>query len=59
MLTFVIMLPGVALYTIGAAGLTAESGKGIYFAVAAALAVVVTAVGVYLRKKYLGEKEDE
>ena len=58
-LTFVFMLPGVALYTIGAAGLTAESGKGIYFAVAAALAVVVTAVGVYLRKKYLGEKEDE
>lgn len=58
-LTFVFMLPGVALYTIGAAGLTAESGKGIYFAVAALLAVIVTAAGVFIKKKYLGDEEHE
>ncbi len=58
-LTFVFMLPGVSFYTIGAAGLAAESGKGIYFAVAAVLAVLVTAAGVVIRKKYLGEKEND
>ena len=58
-LTFVFMLPGVALYTIGAAGLTAESGKGTYFAVAAVLAVIVTAAGVFIKKKYLGDEEHE
>lgn len=58
-LTFVFMLPGVALYTIGAAGFTAHSGKGIYFAAAAVLAVVVTAAGILIKKKYLGEDEHE
>ncbi len=58
-LTFVFMLPGVSFYTIGAAGLTAESGKWMYFAVAIVLAVLVTAAGVIIRKKYLGEEEHE
>lgn len=58
-LTFVFMLPGVALYTIGAAGLTADSGKGIYFAVAAILAVIVTVAGIFIKKKYLGDEEHE
>lgn len=58
-LTFVFMLPGVALYTIGAAGFTAESGRGIYFAVAAVLAVVVTGAGILIKKKYLGDEENE
>ena len=58
-LTFVFMLPGVALYTIGAAGLTAESGKWVYFVVAAVLAVIVTVVGALIRKKYLKEENNE
>lgn len=58
-LTFVFMLPGVSFYTIGAAGLTAESGKWMYFAAAIALAVLVTAAGMIIRKKYLGEEEHE
>lgn len=58
-LTFVFMLPGVSFYTIGAAGLTAESGKWMYFAVAIVLAILVTAVGIMIRKKYLGEEEHE
>lgn len=58
-LTFVFMLPGVALYTIGAAGLTADSGKWMYFAAAGVLAVIVTVIGVLIRRKYLGEEENE
>lgn len=58
-LTFAFMLPGVSFYTIGAAGLTAESGKWMYFAVAIVLAVLVTAAGIIIRKKYLGEEEHE
>ena len=58
-LTFVFMLPGVALYTIGAAGFTAESGKGIYFIVAAVLAIIVTLAGILIKKKYLGDEENE
>lgn len=58
-LTFVFMLPGVSFYTIGAAGLTAESGKWMYFAVAIVLAILVTAAGIMIRKKYLGEEEHE
>lgn len=57
-LTFAFMLPGVSFYTIGAAGLTAESGKWMYFAAAAVLAVLVTAAGIYIKKKYLGEQEE-
>ena len=58
-LTFVFMLPGVSFYTIGAAGLTAESGKWIYFTVAIILALLVTVAGLVIRKKYLGEEENE
>lgn len=58
-LTFVFMLPGVSFYTIGAAGLTADSGKGMYFTIAAVLAVIVTVAGVLIRKKYLGEDKNE
>lgn len=58
-LTFVFMLPGVSFYTIGAAGLTAESGKWIYFTVAIVLALLVTVAGLVIRKKYLGEEENE
>ena len=58
-MTFVFMLPGVSFYTIGAAGLTAESGKWIYFTVAIVLALLVTVTGLVIRKKYLGEEENE
>lgn len=58
-LTFVFMLPGVSFYTIGAAGFTAESGKWIYFTVAIVLALLVTVTGLVIRKKYLGEEENE
>ena len=56
------MLPGVALFTIGSAGFTAESGRWMYFAAAAVLLVVVFGMGWFVKKKYLevpaSRKED-
>lgn len=51
--TFLFMLPGVALFTIGSAGFTAESGRWMYFAAAAVLLVVVFGMGWFVKKKYL------
>lgn len=60
--TFLFMLPGVALFTIGSAGFTAESGRWMYFAAAAVLLVVVFGMGWFVKKKYLeapsSRKED-
>ncbi len=51
--TFIFMFPGVSFFTIGAAGLTAGEGKGIYFAIAGILAVLVTLAGIFIRRKFL------
>lgn len=56
--TFIFMFPGVSFFTIGAAGLTAGANKWKYFLVAAILAVIVTSLGVFIKKKYLPENED-
>lgn len=53
--TFLFMLPGVALFTIGSAGFTAEGNRWMYFAAAAVLLVVVFGLGWLIRKKYLAE----
>lgn len=51
--TFLFMLPGVALFTIGSAGFTAEGNRWMYFAAAAVLLVVVFGLGWFVKKKYL------
>lgn len=51
--TFLFMLPGVALFTIGSAGFTAQSGQWMYFASAGILLIVVFGAGWLIRKKYL------
>ncbi len=55
--TFIFMFPGVSFFTIGAAGLTAGTDKWKYFAIAGILAVVVTMLGLFIKKKYLPENE--
>lgn len=55
LLTYVFMFPGATFFTIGAAGLTAGEKKWIYFLIAGVLAVSVTLIGNWLRKKYLKE----
>lgn len=52
--TFIFMIPGVALYTIGTAGFTSDGNKLLYFGIAVALLVLVLLLGWYIKKKYLG-----
>ena len=52
-LTFVFMLPGVSFFTIGAAGLTAGEKAWQYFLIAGVLAVMVTAMGIWVKKIFL------
>lgn len=57
--TFIFMLPGVSFFTIGSAGLTAEEGRWKYFLTAGVLAVAVTAAGVFIQRKFLGNVKEE
>lgn len=57
--TFVFMLPGVALFTVGSAGFTAEGNRWVYFAAAAALLVLVLFLGSFIRKRFLGASAEE
>ena len=57
--TFVFMMPGVALFTVGAAGLTTEGNRRICFAVAAALLALVLFLGRFIRKRFLGSAAEE
>lgn len=51
--TFLFMIPGVALYTIGTAGFTSEGNRWLYFGIAAVLLVIVILLGWFIRRKHL------
>ncbi len=51
--TFIFMIPGVAMFTIGSSGLVDGANRWLYFGIAAALLALVTLLGKYFRKKYL------
>ena len=57
--TFLFMIPGVALYTIGTAGFTSGGNRWLYFGIAAALLVVVMFLGWFIKKKYLGSNTED
>lgn len=57
--TFIFMIPGVALYTIGTAGFTSDENRWLYFGIAAALLVLVMFLGWFVKKKYLGNEEPD
>lgn len=60
--SFIFMLPGTAMYTVGTAGLADPDNRILYLGVAAGIAVVVFAAGIILKSRYLGadqEKNDE
>lgn len=57
--TFVFMLPGVSFFTIGAAGLTAGEDRWKYFTVAGILAAAVTAAGIMIQRRFLGNGGEE
>ena len=54
--TFIFMFPGVSFFTIGSAGLTAGENKWMYFFIAGVLAIVVTIVGMLIKKKYIANE---
>lgn len=51
--TFFFMAPGVALFTIGSAGLAAEENKWVYFAASAVLLASAMLLGGWIRKKFM------
>ena len=54
--TFLFMAPGVAMFTLGTAGLTAEGNTALYLAGAAVLLVLVLGIGWYMKRKYLHQE---
>ena len=57
--TFVFMIPGVALYTIGTAGIVDSGNRWLYLGIAAVLLVLVLFLGWYIRRKHLGAEIEE
>ena len=53
------MLPGTAMYTVGTAGLADKENRILYIGIAVLLALVVTGMGVILKKRYLKEDLEE
>lgn len=57
--TFIFMIPGVALYTIGTAGFSSGGNRWLYFSIAAVLLLLVTGLGWFIRRKYLDSDNKE
>ena len=57
--SLVFMLPGTAMYTVGTAGLADKENRLLYIGIAVALAVVVTIIGMILKKRYLKDDLEE
>jgi len=53
------MLPGTAIYTVGTAGLADKENRILYIGIAVVLAVVVLAMGAFLKKRYVQPEESE
>lgn len=51
------MLPGTAMYTVGTAGLADKDNRILYIGIAIVLAVIVIAMGAFLKKKYVQPEE--
>lgn len=57
--TFIFMLPGVSFFTIGSAGFMAQEGRWKYFLTAGILAAAVTAAGILIQKRFLGNVNED
>lgn len=51
--TFLFIIPGTAMYTIGAGGITDEENRLLYFVLAGVMAVLVSLIGYIVKKKYI------
>ena len=52
-------LPGTAMNTVGTAGLADKENRLLYIGIAVVLAVVVTIIGIILKKCYLKDDLEE
>ncbi len=57
--SFVFMIPGTALFTVGTAGIVSDQNRGIYLKIALILAVFVFGVGFWLKKKHVAKEWEE
>jgi len=55
--SFIFMIPGTAMYTIGAAGISQPENRTKYILIAVGLGVIVFLVAYYLKKKYMKEED--
>lgn len=56
--SFIFMLPGTAMYTVGTAGLADKENRLLYFGIAAVLAAAVMGGGMFFKRKYVTEPEE-
>lgn len=56
--TFLFMIPGVALFTIGTAGILDSDNRSLYIGIAVGLFILVMLLGWFIKKKFLGDKEE-
>ena len=57
--SFIFMLPGTAMYTVGTAGFAGKENRILYIGVALAIAVIVIGGGAFLNKRYIKEEQGE
>lgn len=57
--SLVFMLPGTAMYTLGAAGIADREGRVLYLSSAVLLAVAVMGLSVFLKKKYVQKEQGQ
>lgn len=55
--TFVFMVPGTAMFVVGASGLTATENSWIYYMVAALICILVVLLGIVLKKRFLRDDD--
>jgi uncharacterized membrane protein YdjX (TVP38/TMEM64 family) len=56
--SLIFMLPGTAMYTVGTAGLADKENRITYIGIALVLAVLVTGLGIFLKKRYIRTEEN-
>lgn len=55
--SFIFMLPGTAMYTVGTAGFADKENRTLYISMALAMAVIVMGSGAFLKKRYMKEEQ--
>lgn len=53
MYSFIFMIPGVAMYTVGASGLNSGANGTVYFLIALGIGIILIPLSKYIKTKYL------